>query len=213
MSHPDCATGSSQVVHVPVTCSYHPLDRAGANAVRLTLCVVSVLVVLLLLVLCLLLPTTPPQEPAAAVDSQGRRHSASLHPSSQAAQPTESYSQSGRYRACLCTCPVLAGVDSEGTRHLHASASIYMRTTISFQTGFPGKQHDRARHVVSGAISSAVSLNDVGIRRSTRCSTCAAARQGHTGRHHPKQHERVCVPSFWYGCICHIAKVMSCVGQ
>jgi hypothetical protein len=35
------------------------------------------------------------QEPTAAVDSQGRRHSASLHPSSQAAQPTESGSQSG----------------------------------------------------------------------------------------------------------------------
>lgn len=34
------------------------------------------------------------QEPAPAVDSQGRRHSASLHPSSQAAQPTESGSQS-----------------------------------------------------------------------------------------------------------------------
>lgn len=36
------------------------------------------------------------QEPAAAVDSQGRRHSASLHPSSQAAQPTDDGSQSGK---------------------------------------------------------------------------------------------------------------------
>eukprot|EP00882_Tetradesmus_deserticola_P014386 GHRQ01015298.1.p1 GENE.GHRQ01015298.1~~GHRQ01015298.1.p1 ORF type:complete len:249 (+),score=98.63 GHRQ01015298.1:310-1056(+) len=35
------------------------------------------------------------QEPTPAVDSQGRKHSASLHYSSQAAQPTESGSQSG----------------------------------------------------------------------------------------------------------------------
>ncbi|KAF8068244.1 macro domain-containing protein [Scenedesmus sp. PABB004] len=36
----------------------------------------------------------PPQQEPAPADSQGRKHTASLHPSSQAAQPTESNSQS-----------------------------------------------------------------------------------------------------------------------
>eukprot|EP00879_Flechtneria_rotunda_P006495 GHRR01006825.1.p1 GENE.GHRR01006825.1~~GHRR01006825.1.p1 ORF type:complete len:308 (+),score=118.70 GHRR01006825.1:274-1197(+) len=37
----------------------------------------------------------PPQQEPQPADSQGRKHTASLHPSSQAAQPTETNSQSG----------------------------------------------------------------------------------------------------------------------
>jgi hypothetical protein len=50
------------------------------------------------------------QEPAAAVDSQGRRHSASLHPSSQAAQPTDDGSQSGKQQAGTTTGSQLPSV-------------------------------------------------------------------------------------------------------
>jgi hypothetical protein len=42
------------------------------------------------------------------VDSQGRRHSASLHPSSQAAQPTESGSQSGEHVVCMASASSLS---------------------------------------------------------------------------------------------------------
>lgn len=66
------------------------------------------------------MPAVSLQEPAAAVDSQGRRHSASLHPSSQAAQPTESGSQSGKkscaesMHTCCCAVLMLMRVDCGG---------------------------------------------------------------------------------------------------
>lgn len=59
------------------------------------------------------------QEPTAAVDSQGRRHSASLHPSSQAAQPTESGSQSDS----VCGGGAAAHAENEVTSAKAAAAA------------------------------------------------------------------------------------------
>lgn len=96
------------------------------------------------------------QEPTAAVDSQGRRHSASLHPSSQAAQPTESGSQSDS----VCGGGVATHAEREVTSAAAAAAAqgpTPSGTAGTAPSGAPG-----AAPSAAGAPASTVSGEPLG---------------------------------------------------